>query len=155
MSETNIIEQKDLDALEKLFDSKLNGVKDRIFATELALEKSTSAAALALERSTAAAALALEKSTVATVLSIEKRLEGMNEFGAALQDQASGFFTKAEHSAYQKVVDSDLRILRESRAELKGKASQASLNITFVLAAIGAISGLVAVILDFISKVVK
>jgi hypothetical protein len=57
-------------------------------------------------------------------------------------------FTRSEHEIYQKLVESDLRILREFKAALDGKASATSVTITFVLAAVGAVAGLVSVIID-------
>ena len=64
---------------------------------------------------------------------MEKRLDGMNEFRQALKDQASEFITKNE---YKRTVE-DIRELRESRAELKGKASQLSVYIAWLLAIAG------------------
>jgi hypothetical protein len=96
---------------------------------------------------------ATEKATQIAVIAVDRRLEAMNEFRTQLKDQAAGFFTRTEHEAYQKVVDADLRLLRESRAELRGKATQSSVTITFVLAAIGVIFGAVSMMLDIFAKV--
>src|ERR1019366_7802014 len=81
---------------------------------------------------------------------LEKRLDSMNEFRESLKDQANLMLTRNEHEIYIQKVDSDIRILRESRAELAGKASQASVNITFLVALIGSLSGLVTLFLRIV-----
>ena len=70
---------------------------------------------------------------------LEKRLESMNEFRAQLKDQAGTFFTRNEHSTYMTSVEKDLRILRESKANLEGKATSLSVNISTTIAIIGVI----------------
>jgi hypothetical protein len=75
----------------------------------------------------------VEKATVVALESMDKRLESMNEFRATLKDQASTFITKADITALQK----DIQDLRESRAELRGKASMASVYISYGLAVLG------------------
>lgn len=92
----------------------------------------------------------LSKTTESTAAAMEKRLEGMNEFRDTLKDQAGRFFTRDEHEAYRKVIDVEVRSLNEFRAELTGKASQASVNVTFVLAAIGALTGLLSLLIKLI-----
>jgi hypothetical protein len=79
----------------------------------------------------------------------------MNEIRAAMRDVQSLSFTKAEHEAYQRIVEADLRVLRESRAELAGKASQSNLNVTFVIALIGALTGLTSVLLDLLTRATR
>jgi hypothetical protein len=108
----------------------------------------------------------LERSTSTTAGVMEKRLEGMNEFRDALKDltarlasreeldevrkQLVGSFSRTEHEAFMRTVDSDIRTLRESRAELKGMATQTSVVITFILASIGAISGLAVLVREML-----
>jgi hypothetical protein len=106
--------------------------------------------------------------------SMERRLEAMNEFRSALQDQSRLFFTRSEHEAFLKSIDSDmrsvrenlagvyprveheayiksveadLRTLREFRANLEGKASQSSVTISLILAAISLLTGITSVII--------
>ena len=68
---------------------------------------------------------------------LEKRLESMNEFRLQLKDQAGTFFTRNEHEVYMASVEKDLRVLRESKAMLEGKATQTAVNISTVIAIIG------------------
>lgn len=144
------VEEKDIAALEKLMDAKLSMLKEQIRDSALTLEKWTNTLSHLVKDTTATTATALEKSTSASLSMLEKRLESMNEFRASLSDQTRNYYTKSEHDSYQKLVETDLRFLRESRAELQGKASQSSMNVTFGLAAIGALTGMVAVILNVI-----
>jgi len=123
-------------------------LRDQVTASAAVHERWAVGTAQTLERSNTATAEALEKSTNAAMMVLEKRLDLMNEFRGAMADQAGSYFTRIEHEAYQKAVESDLRVLRESKAELAGKASQASVNITFVLAMIGSLAGVVALVLE-------
>jgi len=81
--------------------------------------------------------------------SLEKRLEGMNEFRSQLKDQASGFFTRNEHEQFAQRIEEDIRSLRESRAELGGKASALQANITLAIAIIGLALSAISIIYIF------
>jgi hypothetical protein len=94
---------------------------------------------------------ALEKATEVSAAQLERRLEGMNEFRAQLKDQAAGFFPRSEHEIYTKKVDDDIRLLRESKAMLEGKASQLSVNITLFVAVIGIIVSIASAAHEFTS----
>lgn len=67
--------------------------------------------------------IALEKATKLAADTLEKRLEGMNEFRTQLNRQASEFITKEQ---VRLLYDGDIRTLRETLAEAKGKASSAT-----------------------------
>jgi hypothetical protein len=82
---------------------------------------------------------AIETSTRLAYNSMEKRLEGMNEFRNQLRDQNSTFITKAEYSAHMNKLEEDIRMLRESKALLEGKASQTSVNIALGISIVGLI----------------
>jgi hypothetical protein len=84
----------------------------------------------------------MEQAVAISSQQMDKRLEGMNEIRNSLRDQAAGFFTRSEHEVYQKGVDADLRLLREARAELAGKASQGATNLALILGLGGLILGL-------------
>jgi len=75
--------------------------------------------------------------------SMDSRLEGMNEFRASLSDASKTFMTRdiyeAKHDLIQKQVD-DLRMLA---AENKGKASQTSVIIAYIISFIGIIMGMI------------
>ena len=77
---------------------------------------------------------------------LDERLASMNEFREALKDQSTKFFTISSHEAYQKLVETDLRMLRESRAMLEGKASQSTVNIALLLSSVSAITAFVGLL---------
>jgi hypothetical protein len=93
---------------------------------------------------------ALEKATEQARELMEKRLDGMNEFRDTLRDQGTSFLTKAEYSIFKETVEKDLRILREWRSELTGKASQQSVNILMLISVGGFIMSVISFILQFI-----
>ena len=82
---------------------------------------------------------AIEKESSVSSNQIEARLLSMNEFRLQLKDQAGTFFTKPEHEIYSQSVEKDLRMLRESKATLEGKATSLSVNISTTIAIIGVI----------------
>ena len=67
----------------------------------------------------------------------------MNEFRSALKDQATSFLPKAEYDVQIKTMNSDIRVLRESKAEVDGKSSQLATNIATAIAIIGLVISLV------------
>lgn len=74
---------------------------------------------------------------------LDSRLESMNEFREDFRQQAAQFMTRREFQLFQERVSEDIRSLRESRATSQGKASQLSVNITFLIALLGLIVGVV------------
>lgn len=88
---------------------------------------------------------AMEKATTVAAGLMDKRLEAMNEFRNTLKDQASQFLTQAEFDAQHQRVLEDIRMLRESKATLDGKASQQSVNISLIIAVVGMIMGMINV----------
>jgi hypothetical protein len=73
---------------------------------------------------------------------MEKRLDGMNEFRDTLSDQASRFVPRTEYNDLKDTVEG----LTESRAELRGKASQNSVIAAYVIAAVSIIISVIALI---------
>ena len=82
---------------------------------------------------------------------MNRRLESMNEFRDALKDQASGFLTKSEYNLIHDRVVDDIRILRESKASLEGKASQKSVNIAYIISAMSILLAVIALLHSFMS----
>jgi hypothetical protein len=80
----------------------------------------------------------------------DERLAGMNEFRESLKDQSLLFVTKAEYEAVLNKLGADIRELRESRAELKGKADQSQVNNAVILSAIGLALAVVSIIVGFL-----
>jgi DNA-binding MurR/RpiR family transcriptional regulator len=82
--------------------------------------------------------------------SLDKRVDGMDEFRGQLKDQAGGFYTKDAHDQYAKRIDEDINSLKETRAELRGKASQNSVFLASIIGIIGIIMGIVGLTLRLI-----
>jgi hypothetical protein len=90
----------------------------------------------------------INKATQIAITNNEKRLEGMNEFREQLENQSSTFITRNEHEIINKQIVDDIRSLRESRAELQGKASQNSVFIGYIIS-------IVAIIISIITYFIK
>ena len=73
----------------------------------------------------------------------------MNEFRGQLKDQANTMLPRSEFDALLGPVSEDVKSLRESRAELMGKADQSSVNIAYALSVIGIVVAAVALCAGF------
>jgi len=98
---------------------------------------------------------AVKESTRLAKEVMDARLAAMNEFRDSLNDQGATFITRPEYSVqhsnledHLKRVDDDIRTLRESRAELQGKASQSQVNVALLIGVIGIILSLVGLLLQ-------
>lgn len=97
----------------------------------------------------------MEVVRLADKVALEKHLAWLNEMRGALKDEReerNRLYPRSEHDVYATAVEKDLRTLRESRAEMEGKASQSNLNVTFVIASAGAVVGIVDMILRMFGK---
>lgn len=75
----------------------------------------------------------------ATLKSLDKRLESMNEFRAAISDQAATHITRDEYAmGHQRVIE-DIKFLREARAQMEGKATTNSVLLGYVFTTISII----------------
>lgn len=92
----------------------------------------------------------IEKSTRFAQDNLNTRLEGMNEFRNSMKDQATQYITRAEHDALITKIDSDVRYLREATAEAKGKATQQSVSIAYIISFIGLLVAVVSLVIKFI-----
>ena len=124
------------DVLKTHFDARLEDLSRSLDNRFEGVERETARAKDSMERRMLDAEKAVESARV----SMEKRLDGMNEFRDTLQDQAARFITRTEHEQ----VQHDINDLKQSRAELAGKASQQSVNIAQAMAA----ASLLAFLLD-------
>ena len=78
----------------------------------------------------------IEKSTDLATSVLDKRLDSMNEFRQALKDQQSTFVAKSEFDIMHQRIIEDIRMLREGKANLEGKASMTSVYISYAIALI-------------------
>lgn len=79
---------------------------------------------------------------------MDRRLDGMNEFREQLNRQEKTYLPREEYRLQYEPMANDIRVLRESRAELAGKASQTSMNITVIIAIIGFVLSIVSIVID-------
>jgi len=79
----------------------------------------------------------IEKATTLAAHTLEKRLEHMNEFRDALKNQAHQFVTRAELQNMRELIEADIRMLREAKAALEGKASQLYVTVTMLVSILG------------------
>ena len=90
----------------------------------------------------------LELSTKEAKADMDKRLEGMNEFRQQLKDQSATFIARPEHEAVLKEIQG----LRESRAELAGKADQSQVLWSLIMSVVGIVIGVIAVFVKVLVK---
>ena len=101
--------------LKEYFETRLNGVEDKL---ELNLKLNQ---------------IALDKAST----ELNTRLENMNQFRAQMNRQESTYLTKENYESRHQTLINDINSLKETRAELKGRASQQSVYIAYIIAIIG------------------
>jgi hypothetical protein len=74
----------------------------------------------------------IDRSTRDKATAMEKRLEGMNELRGAMKDQALLFAERKDLFAVKESLEKDVRMLRESKAELHGKSSQTAIIVAVI-----------------------
>ncbi len=89
---------------------------------------------------------ARDKATEVAYENMQHRLDGMNEFRQSLRDQNQTFLAKTEYCVWKETVDADIRTLRESRAELAGKADQKRVNTYMIITIISLLLGIASFI---------
>ena len=98
---------------------------------------------------------ARDKTLEVALRNLDHRLGQMNEFRNALRDQSMTFLTKAEYITFKENLEADIRSLRESRAELAGKADQKQVNDASTVATIGIILSVIGLAVAIVSIVIK
>ena len=97
----------------------------------------------------------LDKADEATKLArenLEVRLESLNEWRQQSKDRERDFLARTEFDVRHEKVCEDVRSLRESRAELAGKASQKSVTLVTVLTVVGLLLSAIAIIVALLGK---
>ena len=74
----------------------------------------------------------MERATEMARISMEKRLDGMNEFRLTLKDQAAMLVPRSEHDLLARQIEECRRV----QAVQEGKASQLSVNLAYLIAAV-------------------
>ena len=76
----------------------------------------------------------------------DARLEGMNGIRNQLKEHAGTFITRMEYESKHAILQNDISGLRESRAELQGKASQKSVTTAYFLSGFGLIIAVIGLV---------
>jgi hypothetical protein len=99
---------------------------------------------------------AMEQATILSRQVMDARLTSLNEIRDALRDRDTTFISKVEFNAIIARIEvgvsnlqEDARSLRESRANLEGKADQSDVMKVLVLAIIGILLSVIGLILGF------
>ena len=89
---------------------------------------------------------AAERAIVDAKVSMDYRLGLMNEFRGLVNDMAKNALTRSEYQLHHERVIEDIRSLRESRAELSGKASTKSVFFAGAIAAVGVLLSVISLV---------
>ena len=84
-----------------------------------------------------------DKALDKALTSMEELLKLINEIRGTLADQAGTFISKTEYHAVVDRIVNDVGELREINAELKGKASQNSVQVAYAIAGVGILFSLI------------
>ena len=109
---------------------------------------------LLMLRYTKADLVAIKESTKLAKEVMDIRFEGMNDFLSQFRLQETTFLTRAEYMTHHTALeqrflrtDEDIRTLRESRAEMQGKATQSQVLFTAIVAVAGAALSVAALLM--------
>ena len=78
------------------------------------------------------------------------RLESMNEFRDQISKERMEYLPRKEHEQIHAIMSEDIRMLREAKAVADGKASMGSVYISYLVAFIGIIFGIVNLVITVI-----
>jgi len=98
---------------------------------------------------------AIKLSIEVALRAMDLRMEAANEFRATIEALVHNAITRIEYTADLRRVLDDIKFLRESRAELEGKASQDALNKTSGIAVVGLAIGVIGFLMSVISFVLQ
>jgi hypothetical protein len=89
--------------------------------------------------------VSIEKATEIAKQTADKRLDGMNEFRDSLKDQNENFVRKTEYQSEILRLQDDVKILRESKSFLEGKASITSVYVSYLIALLALIISIIQI----------
>jgi hypothetical protein len=80
----------------------------------------------------------------------ESRLSALNEWRETYGDLLATYITRHEYALQVEKYDLEVRGLRESRAELAGKASQRSVNLAIAFTACSLVLAVIAILIPLL-----
>ncbi len=90
-----------------------------------------------------------DKALIVAKEDLDRRLESMNEFRKDLDKQQGTFLSKSDYDLKNEKLCSDIQGLKETRAELRGMASQSYVNITLTIALLSILLGIASLLLQY------
>jgi hypothetical protein len=93
---------------------------------------------------------ALKDTMSATDRRVDDRLVYMNELRDQITSERGWYMLRSEHELIHKSLDADIRVLRESKAELHGKASISAVYIAGILASMSLLIGVASIVMDLV-----
>ena len=124
----------------KEFLEKQNALQAQLFNTRIE----------GIEKAFCLAKDSQERRLVEAKEAVDKRLDAMNEFRGAIEDQRSSFLTRTEYNLmHDKIID-DVRALNKFKDEQSGKASQSSVNLAMFLGVGGLIIAVAGIIIAIV-----
>ena len=103
------------------------------------------------DKATQARLDAVEQAALVATRTLEKRLEGMNEFRAAMGDLSNRMATRSEVEVQNERIKADIKEFRTFMNTQQGKASQASVSWSMALGGIATVIGLISLYLRLFS----
>lgn len=94
----------------------------------------------------------LERATSLAQDNINTRLVSMNEWRAAMSDQAARFATKDALEQERCRIDDKLKPMTDALAEARGRASQNSVNVAYAMSAIGLLIGVASLLVAILGR---
>jgi len=91
---------------------------------------------------------AMDRALDAAKTALEYRLNSMNELREQVNERDKMFVTKAEYTTNVKLLESQVKSLELSRAEMQGKASQSAMIIAYIVSVIGVLLGAAGLIMN-------
>jgi hypothetical protein len=151
------VENASKELFEKLFDTKIESTEkvlaqkvddlDRRFISYVGLLETQR---VHDDLQTKQVSETLQKTVDRTCLALDKRLDIINEFRMTLMDQAKTFYTVQQHENYAKPIEEDLRSLRDFAANASGYAKANTVFWNTILAILGLIGSIIAIVLKFV-----
>ena len=86
----------------------------------------------------------IERAGILSQRNLDARLEGMNEFRESMKDQTASFMTRAEINLITERNRQNIQEIKELLAEARGKASQQSVIIAYLIAFVGIAIGIIS-----------
>jgi hypothetical protein len=133
-----------------LMNSILDNLRERFVRSEEKVLKSEIALAGLPEKVVRLEEIvqASERALRVALASMDKRMDASNEIRGALEDAVNSNISRTEFNVVKEAILADIRILRESKAMMDGKASVTQVNVALVIG----FMALITSVMNFLSR---